>query len=87
MNLQQWLSVERGRAKALADHLHIPASMVSKMGSGEKQIPVDHCPFIEVFTEGAVTCEEQRPDKVEYFTILRSRAKGIEEPVTQPGAL
>lgn len=73
MKLDAWLSGERGRARALAEHLHIPPSMVSKMASGEKQIPVDHCPYIERFTEGAVTCEEQRPDKAEYFALLRAR--------------
>lgn len=48
--------------------------MVSKMGSGEKQVPLDHCPYIEQFTEGAVTCEELRPDQADYFALIREQA-------------
>lgn len=86
--LHDWLSEARGRTKALADHLRLPSSMVSKMASGDKQIPLDHCPFIEAFTGGEVPCEVQRPDKVEYFAMLRSREAAAQaEPVTQAGAL
>lgn len=48
--------------------------MVTKMASGEKQAPLDQCPFIQSFTEGQVTCEELRPDKVEYFALIRAQA-------------
>lgn len=44
------------------------------MASGEKQAPLDQCPFIQSFTEGQVTCEELRPDKVEYFALIRAQA-------------
>ena len=71
MQLSMWLSQERGRSIALAKHLAVPGSFVSKMSGGEKPIPLDHCPYIEQFTGGAVTCEEMRPDKVEYFRLLR----------------
>lgn len=71
--LHDWLAERRGRAKALADHLHLQPSMVTKMASGEKKIPLDHCPHIESFTGGEVSCEAQRPDKVEYFAMLRQR--------------
>ncbi len=75
MQLHDWLSQERGRVKALAEHLRIPASLVSKMASGTKRIPLDHCPYIEAFTGGAVPCEIQRPDKAEYFAMLGRRAQ------------
>ncbi|WP_295542290.1 YdaS family helix-turn-helix protein [uncultured Pseudacidovorax sp.] len=71
--LHDWLSETRGRTKALAMHLRVPSSMVSKMASGEKQIPLDHCPYIEAFTGGEVPCELQRPDKVDYFRMLQRR--------------
>lgn len=71
--LHDWLSETRGRTKALAMHLRVPSSMVSKMASGEKQIPLDHCPYIEAFTGGEVPCEIQRPDKVDYFRMLQRR--------------
>lgn len=89
MQLHEWLSVERGRAKALADYLRVPASLISKMGSGEKRIPIDHCPDIEEFTGGQVTCEEQRPDKVAYFAKLAKRAANDDEhgPDSAPAPL
>lgn len=45
------------------------------MASGSKPVPLDHCPLIQSFTEGEVTCEELRPDKVEYFALIRAQAK------------
>lgn len=80
--LHDWLSETRGRTKALALHLRVPSSMVSKMASGEKQIPLDHCPYIEAFTGGEVLCEVQRPDKVEYFRLLQQR-----RPTAMQGAM
>lgn len=58
----------------LARHLDVPASFISKMASGTKPVPLDHCPLIQSFTEGQVTCEELRPDKVEYFALIRAQA-------------
>lgn len=49
--------------------------MVTKMANGEKQVPLDHCPFIQDFTGGVVTCEELRPDQVEYFSRIRAQGK------------
>ena len=72
--LHDWLSETRGRTKALAMHLRVPSSMVSKMARGEKQIPLDHCPYIEAFTGGEVPCELQRPDKVDYFRMTAQLA-------------
>jgi DNA-binding transcriptional regulator YdaS (Cro superfamily) len=54
--------------------------MVTKMASGEKQVPLDHCPLIQKFTDGAVTCEELRPDKAEYFALIRAQTAGPIEP-------
>jgi DNA-binding transcriptional regulator YdaS (Cro superfamily) len=74
MLLNQWVSEARGRGAALARRLLVPPSMVTKMASGEKQVPLDHCPLIQAFTEGQVTCEELRPDKVDYFALIRAQA-------------
>lgn len=73
MFLNEWLKLERGRAAGLAACLGIPASLVSKMGAGKKKVPLDHCPYIEDFTQGAVTCEELRPDRADYFSRLQTR--------------
>ena len=47
---------------------------VSDWGSGKVLIPLRHCPYIEQFTEGAVTCEELRPDMAAYFALIRELA-------------
>lgn len=74
MELKDWLALERGRATQLARHLTVPASFISKMASAEKPVPLDHCPFIQEFTKGEVTCEELRPDAAEYFALIRGQA-------------
>ena len=48
--------------------------MVTKMAAGVKRVPLEHCPFIQEFTAGAVTCEELRPDEVEYFALIRAQS-------------
>lgn len=61
IKLKSWLSAERGRAAALAAVLRVPPSFVTKMGNGEKPIPIDHMAAIEAFTSGAVTRQEMCP--------------------------
>jgi DNA-binding transcriptional regulator YdaS (Cro superfamily) len=82
MLLTDWLHEERGRSAALAAALKVPASLISKMASGEKAVPLAHCPYIEAFTTGAVTCEELRPDRTEYFAMLRGRPFVLRSVVT-----
>lgn len=60
--LKTWLSAERGRGAALAAALRVPPSFVTKMGNGEKPIPIDHMAAIESFTGGAVTRQEMCQD-------------------------
>lgn len=62
MELKQWLDDERGRSAALAEFLKIPPSFVSKMGTGDKPIPVMHMASIERFTGGTVTRKEMCPN-------------------------
>jgi len=47
---------------ALSRLIDVPPSFVSKMVSGEKAIPAEHCKTIEAFTGGEVTCQEMRPN-------------------------
>jgi len=67
----------------MAMHLKLPASMISNMAAGKKQIPIEHCPYIEDFTAGEVTCEELRPDKQEYFQLLRGRRVAAQGAVAE----
>jgi len=46
--------------------------MVTRMASGDKRVPLDHCPLIQAYTHGAVTCEEMRPDRAEHFALIRA---------------
>lgn len=85
MLLKEWLSGERGRGAALARHLRIPPSMVAKMAGGHKQVPLEHCPYIQSFTAGAVTCEELRPDAAEYFALIRRQAANDPAGPLPPG--
>lgn len=81
MQLTDWLSLGRGRGAALARRLGIPASMVARMATGEKRVPLDHCPYIQQFTGGLVTCEELRPDAVDYFALIREQGPPDSIPV------
>lgn len=63
MDIQTYLATSpRGRARALAEAIHVHPVMVSQWSSGVKTVPVDRRPAIEFATEGAVTCEELGSD-------------------------
>ncbi len=55
---------------ALARAIDVPPSFVSKMLSGEKTIPAEHCQAIYRFTNGAVTIPEMRDDWRKYWPEL-----------------
>ncbi|WP_081412890.1 transcriptional regulator [Chitinilyticum aquatile] len=60
MELRLWIKAARGRASALADHLHIKPSYLSQIASGgpcSVRLAIE----IEKFTNGAVRCESLRP--------------------------
>lgn len=61
MNLQTYLN-ERGRALMLAKALGVSPVVISNWKTGEREVPAERCPAIEKATEGAVRCEELRPD-------------------------
>lgn len=62
MNLKTYTNQERGRAASLGRELDIPSVLISQWANGIRQIPAERCLEIEKITEGAVTCEELRPD-------------------------
>lgn len=54
--LQSWISAKRGRAKALAAHLHVSRSRVSQML--DEGVPKKHMLAIRDFTNNNVTLED-----------------------------
>lgn len=61
MKLHDYLS-HRGQINKLAADLGVPASLVSQWKLCVRQVPAERCPEIEKATNGAVICEELRPD-------------------------
>ena len=80
--LKTWLSAERGRGVRLAAFLHVPASFVAKMASGDKPIPLEHATAIEKFTSGVVTRKHIRPD--DWQDIWPELASSEQKPTPAP---
>jgi len=55
MKLKSWLEAERGRAKALADHLNVSIARVSQMS--QDGVPPKYMLAVRDFTNGSVTLE------------------------------
>jgi DNA-binding transcriptional regulator YdaS (Cro superfamily) len=72
MKLAEWVDQERGRQSSLARAVGVDSQLVWQWARGVRQVPADRCPAIERATEGAVRCEELRPD-VEW-AVLRAGA-------------
>lgn len=53
---------ERGALTLLAKEIGAHLPDVSRWVSGDRPIPSDRCPAMELATNGSVTCEELRPD-------------------------
>lgn len=51
-----------GGQSSLAKLIGVSAPTVNQWISGVRPIPAERCPAIERFTDGAVRCEELRPD-------------------------
>ena len=62
MELKIWLRQQRGRQVELARHLNIKPPQVADWLSYDKPVPVHHMAAIEVFSCGAVTRQEMRPN-------------------------
>lgn len=61
MNLEKAIEI-CGGVTALGRRLEVSQAMVSQWRNGERKIPEPRCREIEIATEGAVTCEQLRPD-------------------------
>jgi DNA-binding transcriptional regulator YdaS (Cro superfamily) len=61
MKLDTYLK-RHGAGAELARYLKVNHVMVSQWRYGIKQVPAERCPDIEAATQGALTCEDLRPD-------------------------
>lgn len=61
MNLNDYLK-KRGASVRLARAIGVAPAVVSQWICGIRPIPAERCPAIEAATDGAVTCEDLRPD-------------------------
>jgi len=82
LKLKSWLKTNGKTGKALAAHLGVPQSFVSKIANGDKPIPVDRMAQIEVFTSGELTRQEMCPDR---WHIIWPELAGYQQ--NQPSAL
>ena len=61
MELQRYLEA-RGAGMNLARALKVSEVIISQWKTGSRQVPAERCIEIERATDGAVRCEELRPD-------------------------
>lgn len=61
MTLDQYLR-EFESVAGFAKKLGVPSPLVSQWKTGQRRTPADRCPAIERATNGAVRCEDLRPD-------------------------
>lgn len=80
MKLSDYFS-KRGNQSRLSKTTGIPAPMLSQWASGERHVPAERCPAIERATNGAVRCEDLRPDVA--WDVLRSPALTKTEPAQE----
>jgi DNA-binding transcriptional regulator YdaS (Cro superfamily) len=72
MNLHQYLSSGKDTQTGLAAKIGLKSSvLVNQWANGVRRVPAEHCPLIEKATNGAVRCEDLRPDME--WSVLRSR--------------
>jgi DNA-binding transcriptional regulator YdaS (Cro superfamily) len=61
-----------GSQAAMAARLEVSQPTISEWLRGDRRVPAERCPQIERATEGAVRCEELRPDVA--WDVLRMQA-------------
>ena len=72
MNLRDYMHKEGITQDQLAKAMGVIQAAVSQWLA--TKVPLERCVDIEKFTNGAVRCEEIRPDKADYFAYLRECA-------------
>lgn len=74
MNLKSYVTQRHGLASDLAKSLAVTPVTVYEWVHAKKRVPAERCPEIERLTEGAVTCEDLRPDLADQWKFLRGTA-------------
>ena len=88
MKLDEYCKLKGNSGLAIAKLLGISQAVVSDWCRGRQEIPLERCQQVELLTHSQVTCEEMRPDKVEYFAYMRTRtAPGTDVVVSAGSAL
>jgi DNA-binding transcriptional regulator YdaS (Cro superfamily) len=72
-----------GSQTALAAALGVTKAAVGQWKDEGRRVPAEHCPSIERLTNGAVRCEDLRPDVA--WDVLRMQA-GAEPAEAKAGA-
>ena len=63
MNLSQYIAAGKDTQSSLSAKLGMKNSvLVNQWVNGVRQVPAERCPAIERATDGAVRCEDLRPD-------------------------
>jgi|GEM_PF-5578760 len=75
MNLKTWLEEERGRQKALAEHLGLTAGRVSQMA--DDGVPPKYMLSVRDFTGGAVSLESLVQDRTAEAGPTRAEAQEV----------
>lgn len=73
MELKEYCN-PHGKKTELARSIGVDGQLIWQWATGVREVPLERCQQIEQATAGQVTCEEMRPDKVEYFAYMRTRA-------------
>lgn len=74
MKLKNWTDAERGKQAWLAREVGVSLPTMTRWVNEQDEIPENRCRQIEKATNGAVTCEEMRPDLAADFEYMRKRA-------------
>lgn len=67
-----------GSQKALAEVLGVTKGAVNQWKDEGRKVPAEHCPVIERVTNGAVRCEDLRPDMAWDVLRLQGGAPAVE---------
>lgn len=62
MTLSEYVNLKHGMQSELAAKLKISPVLVHQWAHGKRQVPAERCRPIQDATDGAVTCQELRPD-------------------------
>jgi DNA-binding transcriptional regulator YdaS (Cro superfamily) len=65
-----------GGAPTTATKLGVSYQLVYFWLRGERKFPVEKCPVVERLTDGAVRCEDLRPD-VEWSVVRQANPAGV----------